>query len=151
VQKHLPILIGGGGEKRTLALVAKYANTYNFFGNMLATPGLYRHKCQILDEHCRAIGRDPREIPRSVCLFADIEPDDSKARARRDFLGQGGDQAARDSILFGSPQRIVDGVARVMDQIPVQEVIFCGLTPTPESLQRFDESVLRKLTYASVA
>ncbi len=53
-----PILIGGGGEKRTLRLVARYADYCNFFGDVATI----RHKIAVLDEHCEAVGRDPASI-----------------------------------------------------------------------------------------
>lgn len=60
---HIPLLIGGAGERRTLALVARYADEWNMTG---ATPDLFRAKNAALIEHCRAIGREPSEIQRSV-------------------------------------------------------------------------------------
>ena len=61
---HLPLLLGGGGEGRTLRLVARYADEWDLPGGL--TPTAYRAKCERLAEHCRAIGRDPREIIHSV-------------------------------------------------------------------------------------
>lgn len=146
VQKKLPILIGGGGEKRTLRLVAQYADSYNFFANMLVTPEIYAHKNRVLDQHCADIGRDPKEIKRSVALFADIEDNEALARGKREFMGRHLDDAGRDLLLFGTPQRIIDGVERILAGTgPVDEVIFCGLTNKAEQFYRFDEEVLAKL------
>ena len=58
---HPPILIGGGGEKKTLRLVAQYADACNLFG----MPGL-PHKLDILREHCERLGRDYDEIEKTV-------------------------------------------------------------------------------------
>src|SRR5579872_7240609 len=52
------ILIGGGGERRTLRLVATYADACNFFGS----PEEVAHKVEVLRGHCEAVGRDPAEI-----------------------------------------------------------------------------------------
>jgi F420-dependent oxidoreductase-like protein len=52
------IMIGGGGEKRTLRLTARYADMWNGFG----TPREIRHKLDVLTGHCEAVGRDPNEI-----------------------------------------------------------------------------------------
>jgi probable F420-dependent oxidoreductase len=60
IRNPMPILIGGGGEKVTLKLTAKYANMWHGFG----TPEVYRHKNQVLNEWCEKIGRDPAEIER---------------------------------------------------------------------------------------
>jgi F420-dependent oxidoreductase-like protein len=59
---RVPILIGGGGEKKTLRLVAQYADACNVFG----TPEGIARKYAILAEHCAAVGRDPDEIERST-------------------------------------------------------------------------------------
>ena len=53
-----PIMIGGGGERRTLKIVAQYADICNFFGDTAAV----RHKVEVLREHCQSVGRDPSTI-----------------------------------------------------------------------------------------
>jgi len=60
----LPLLIGGGGEKVTLRLVATHADAWNSFG----PPENFRHKNSVLDEWCARIGRDPKEIERTVLI-----------------------------------------------------------------------------------
>lgn len=69
-----PILIGGGGEKRTLRLVAKYADEWNAVN---VSPDVYAAKVKVLDGHCRAVGRDPAAIARSMMTFAVIGPDEA--------------------------------------------------------------------------
>ncbi|MEO8437921.1 MAG: LLM class F420-dependent oxidoreductase [Chloroflexota bacterium] len=59
---RVPIMIGGGGEKKTLRLVAQYADATNVFGS----PEGIARKYAILAEHCEAVGRDPNEIERST-------------------------------------------------------------------------------------
>ena len=61
------MLIGGGGEKVMLRLVAQWAATWHAFG----APDVIAHKSRVLDEHCEAIGRDPAEIERSVMVTHD--------------------------------------------------------------------------------
>jgi F420-dependent oxidoreductase-like protein len=63
---HPPILIGGGGEKKTLRLVAQYAQACNLF----AGPDL-EHKLDVLQAHCRTVGRDYDEIEKTVMLPLD--------------------------------------------------------------------------------
>ena len=58
---RVPIMIGGGGEKKTLRLVAQYADATNVFGG----PEAIHHKYEVLREHCAAVGRDYDEIERS--------------------------------------------------------------------------------------
>jgi F420-dependent oxidoreductase-like protein len=66
---HPPILIGGGGEKKTLRLVAQYAQACNLFGG----PEL-PHKLQVLREHCERLGRDYDEIEKTVVYTFDVGP-----------------------------------------------------------------------------
>ncbi len=58
VQERIPILVGGSGEKRTLKLVAQYADACNLMGS----PDDVRHKLAVLHAHCEAVGRDRSEI-----------------------------------------------------------------------------------------
>ena len=71
----IPIMIGGGGEKRTLRAVARYADACNIFGDAETI----RHKMKVLDEHCAAVGRDPREITRTALKTLVIAPDNASA------------------------------------------------------------------------
>ena len=59
---HPPILVGGGGERKTLRLVAQYADACNVFG----APQMLQRKFEILREHCATVGRDPDEIERTT-------------------------------------------------------------------------------------
>jgi F420-dependent oxidoreductase-like protein len=66
IQDRVPILVGGSGERRTLATAAKYGDACNFFGE----PDVVRHKLDVLAEHCDRIGRDVSEIATTCALFA---------------------------------------------------------------------------------
>jgi F420-dependent oxidoreductase-like protein len=66
---HPPILIGGSGERKTLRLVAQYADACNIFD----TPEL-AHKLQVLREHCERLGRDYDEIEKTAQLRFDLGP-----------------------------------------------------------------------------
>jgi F420-dependent oxidoreductase-like protein len=63
---HPPIVIGGGGEKRTLRIAARYAQHWNFPGG---APADFVRKRDVLHEHCASIGRDPAEITTSTHLL----------------------------------------------------------------------------------
>ena len=65
VRRPLPILIGGGGEKVTLRIVAQHATIWNGQGE----PDVLRRKNRILDEWCAKVGRAPTEIERSAQIF----------------------------------------------------------------------------------
>ena len=71
----VPLLIGGGGEKRTLDLVARYADWYNFNSCTVAE---YAHKLAILKEHCKRVGRNPAEIRLTYLGTVSVSEDPSK-------------------------------------------------------------------------
>jgi F420-dependent oxidoreductase-like protein len=62
LQARVPILVGGGGERRTIPMAARYADVWHVWG----TPERYAAKSARLDEACAAIGRDPSEIRRAT-------------------------------------------------------------------------------------
>lgn len=62
IRGSIPILVGGGGEKRTLDIVARYADACNVFGDAVTI----RHKFAVLQEHCERVGRDYSEITRTA-------------------------------------------------------------------------------------
>ena len=67
-QPRPPILIGGSGEKKTLRLVARYADACNLFA---PDPSVVAHKLEVLDRHCDAESRDPAAIERTIIFGAD--------------------------------------------------------------------------------
>jgi alkanesulfonate monooxygenase len=83
---HPPILIGGGGEKKTLRLVAQYAQACNLFPG----PEL-EHKLDVLRGHCEAVGRDYDEIEKTVMLTLDPGANGEKADAILQQLQQLGE------------------------------------------------------------
>lgn len=104
VQAPLPLLIGGGGEKRTMRIAATYAQEWNVWG----TPELLAAKNAVLDQHCADIGRDPGEIRRSCqgLLFLFDDPAESAAMRARD-IGR--------PMLVGTPDELVEVVAAYRD------------------------------------
>ena len=66
VRGAIPVLVAGGGEKRTLDLVARYGDACNVSAG---APADVRHKFDVLDAHCERVGRDPAEITRTVFAF----------------------------------------------------------------------------------
>jgi len=71
VQDPLPLLIGGGGEKVTLKITARYADEWNVWGD----PDVLAHKMAILDRHCADVGRDPKEIKRTAVALLFMSDD----------------------------------------------------------------------------
>ncbi len=64
----IPILVGGGGEKLLLRIVARYADAWNL---NLCSPEVYRHKLDVLRQHCQEVGRNPDEI--QLTYYADVD------------------------------------------------------------------------------
>jgi alkanesulfonate monooxygenase SsuD/methylene tetrahydromethanopterin reductase-like flavin-dependent oxidoreductase (luciferase family) len=75
IQGHLPIMIGGSGEKKTLRTVAKYADMWNAMGPL----EVVTRKVEVLKQHCEAVGRDPSEI--EFTLGCKVTIRDSEAEA----------------------------------------------------------------------
>lgn len=77
VQSHLPIVIGGAGAKKTLRIVARFADIWNAFG----TPEEMAAKDAILRQHCEAVGRDESTIERTVGCKVTIRSSVAEAQA----------------------------------------------------------------------
>jgi F420-dependent oxidoreductase-like protein len=99
VQDPLPLWIGGMGEQLTLRAVAESADGWNTF---LMPIEQYRHKLGVLADHCAAVGRDPREIRKSLVVQA-LVSEEGAAHA-----GQGG--AAGRPVLAGTPERVAEQI-----------------------------------------
>ena len=92
---HIPILIGGMGERKTLRLVAQYGDACNIFG---WDPDLVRHKFAVLREHCDALGRPYDEIERTVLYGVDLSTQSTSQLV--DTFGRLGEAGAQ-HIIFG--------------------------------------------------
>lgn len=89
-QGALPILVGGSGEQVTLRLVAHHADMWHSFGDA----DTFRHKDEVLREHCAAVGRDPAEIERTWGVRGDVLDHADElvaAGVQHIILGVGGD------------------------------------------------------------
>ena len=82
-QPHPPILIGGGGERRTLKYVAKYADACNIFGTDVAQ---LQHKYDVLRGHCENVGRDYDEIEKSFLTEVSITSDGARRSLTPDAM-----------------------------------------------------------------
>jgi F420-dependent oxidoreductase-like protein len=116
---HPPILIGGGGEKKTLRLVAKYADACNLF----PTPDMAR-KLDVLRAHCDAEGRDYDEITKTCYFIFDVGEKGEKAAEVVDRLG------AMAELGF---QAAIGAVANVWQVTPL-EVIASDVIPAVANL-----------------
>ena len=109
VQAHLPIMIGGGGERKTLRIVAEHADMWNVFG----TPEEVAHKDAVLRSHCADVGRDEAEIERTVGCKITIRSSEADAeRVRLDILERNRTPPSRvegdTSFWTGTPEQIAE-------------------------------------------
>ncbi len=120
---RVPIMIGGGGEKKTLRLVAQYGDACNVFGS----PEMIARKYRILDEHCAAVGRDPAEIERSTLQGVNLAAEG----------GGRGESAAQVADRFGDladagAQHVIFSIPGVYD--PARIAAVAEVIPTLKAL-----------------
>ena len=118
---RVPIMVGGGGEKKTLRLVAHYADACNVFGS----PEGIARKYAILDAHCAAVGRDPREIERSTLQNVRLGPPGS---ARTE-----------------SPQEVIDRFAELSDAGADHVIVELKDAHVPEYIETFCRDIIPAL------
>jgi alkanesulfonate monooxygenase SsuD/methylene tetrahydromethanopterin reductase-like flavin-dependent oxidoreductase (luciferase family) len=110
VQAHLPILVGGGGERKTLRIVAQHADANNLGGGFERV----RHKEEVLLRHCAEVGRDPAEIERTANLGV-VVIRDTEAEARRvlgELAAHNGGARAWPNQLVGTPEQVAEELRR---------------------------------------
>ena len=103
VQERLPLLIGGGGEKRTMKIAARWADEWNAW----TTPDVLAHKVGVLRSHCESIGRDPGEIAVSTQGLLFLSTDESWLADKREGMGR--------AAIVGTPAEVVDIVGAYRD------------------------------------
>ena len=112
VQKpHPPIMVGGGGEKRTLRTLAKYGDVMNVFG----TPDAVRGKNAALEAHCRAVGRDPAELERTISAIVVVSDNQGLVDRVAGMVGSGmglKPEEAKKVLPIGPPPHVREVVER---------------------------------------
>ena len=134
LQSPLPLLIGGGGEKRTLRTAARFATEWNCWGR----PEEIRHKISVLERHCDEVGRDPGAIHKSavgVLIFTETE---QEAVELQQSLGYR-------SGLVGTPEQlrqvVVEYAAVGVDELLVPDFAF-SIAERNDNLDRFQAEVV---------
>ena len=112
VQKRLPIMIGGSGEKKTLRTVARYADMWNAMG----TVDEMRHKIEVLKQHCSDVGRNPDDIEFTLGIKATIRDSEAEAdRVWRSLMEHNRTPMAdvEDDVTFwlGTPEQLAERLA----------------------------------------
>jgi F420-dependent oxidoreductase-like protein len=108
----IPIVIGGSGERKTLRLVARYADGCNVFGD----PAQAKHLMDVLAGHCQDVGRDPAEITKTRLGVLAIAPTHEAAMAKVEFLKQAGmPQNRLASVMAGDPDGVAEQATAFID------------------------------------
>jgi F420-dependent oxidoreductase-like protein len=132
VQARIPIWIGGGGEKRTLKIAAQHADGWNV---PFIAPEAFAHKNAVLDEHCDAVGRDPKEIARAINVGLAYSEDNLQEQfgAISDFV--------RPGVLTGSDDEIMDRIGQYVEAGAGQVNIALRAPFNLEAAQRFSAAL----------
>ena len=125
-QNPLPLLIGGGGEKRTMRIAAQYADEWTVWG----TPDRLRQKVEVLERHCEDLGRDPKTIKRSAQALMFLSTDEAKLKEVRD-------KDIQMAHIVGTPSEVADVMGEYRDA-GVDEFIFPDFTLGDDRNDVFD-------------
>ncbi len=101
------IMIGGGGEKRTLKLVAQYADACNVSGGV----EMVSHKLDVLRQHCEAVGRDPAEIQNTAMAITILSESDEQTASLKEMVRSAGGEETAAAALIGRVEELPDMVA----------------------------------------
>lgn len=130
---RLPIWVGGGGERVTLKLVARYADGWNV---PFVVPDVFAHKVGVLRRHCEDAGRDPSEIDRTVNLALAWKDEDLEAQFGAIA------SAVRPNVLTGSTQQVVDRIGEYASAGCSQVNLALRAPFDTEGIERFAAEVL---------
>jgi F420-dependent oxidoreductase-like protein len=142
---HPPVLVGGGGEQLTLRVAAKYADRWN-------TPWLthdeYRHKLDVLRDHCESVGRPYDEIHKSAVDMVVIRDSEPEAQAAYESLMSSADwdHPSREEYrgAIGTPDDVIEHVQRFRDE-GIDLYIFEAPRNDVETIDRFVEEVVPRV------
>jgi alkanesulfonate monooxygenase SsuD/methylene tetrahydromethanopterin reductase-like flavin-dependent oxidoreductase (luciferase family) len=111
IQERLPIMVGGGGERKTLLTVARYADMWNVQVGLDAA----QHKVDVLRQHCDGVGREPDEIEYSIDSSHFIRDSEEEARAALESIAASTGRPAPDPTStfhwVGSPEQVAERMA----------------------------------------
>jgi F420-dependent oxidoreductase-like protein len=138
-----PILVGGSGERKTLKIVAKYADACNLFGS----PEIVRKKLDVLKEHCKSVGRDYDSILKTklAAIIVDDNTDKVKNRMRETFGGISEEQI-KEFVIYGTPEDVSRQI-QMLEEVGIQYLIV-DLEPSREleALEIFANRVINKMS-----
>jgi F420-dependent oxidoreductase-like protein len=130
---HLPIMVGGNGEKRTLRTLARFGDITNIDLNLPGSPELFRHKLEVIERHCEDLGRDPSEIKKTMVIPLRIVNDEKEAEQLRKHRGKW--------FLYGTVPFIIDRIQQYIEA-GAEEIIFSGVLSKPELFKQIKEEII---------
>lgn len=142
-----PLWIAGGGEQLTLRVVAKYGDYANYQG----TPEVIRHKTEVLQGHCRDVGRDFDEITLSRNLFCLVAEDEGalaeklQGVERRLPANQTMDKW-RAETAYGTVDQVAEQVQEIVDQGYGVLILYFSDAAWGDSMRIFGEQILPEFT-----
>jgi alkanesulfonate monooxygenase SsuD/methylene tetrahydromethanopterin reductase-like flavin-dependent oxidoreductase (luciferase family) len=147
IQAHIPILIGGDGEKKTLHTVAKYADAWNTGGDI----DFVRHKDEVLRQWCGRVGRDESEIERTLGLGLVIIRDSPAEAKRVDATFRKQHPGYDEEAKTGTAEEIAESLVPFV-QLGFRHIFFDAPAPfDDETLSRFVGEVKPLLEQAAAA
>jgi alkanesulfonate monooxygenase SsuD/methylene tetrahydromethanopterin reductase-like flavin-dependent oxidoreductase (luciferase family) len=111
IRGDIPIMIGGSGERKTLRMVAQYADASNFFGD----PERIRHLIGVLEGHCERLGRDPAEITKTRLGTVIVAPTQEEADSKLERLRGRVPPERLATFLAGDPDTIAERASELLD------------------------------------
>ncbi len=140
VQKpHPPIWVGGGGEKVTLKLVAKYADGCNFGG---WDPEFYQHKFDVVRQHCETVGRNYDDILRTSEVFLYLTDHPDRFESEIGGLSPGVQEVLRTRFLVARPEETVEKLQALIDAGVQYFIVYLWNATRLEPVQQFAEQVV---------
>jgi len=130
---HMPILIGGNGEKRTLRTLARFGDICNLDFNSPGSPAMFKRKLEVIERHCEEFGRDPNEIKKTLHIPIHLENDKKKATVYRKKRGEW--------TMTGSASFIIKRIQEYLD-VGVEEFIFGSVPSKAELYERLNNEIL---------
>ncbi len=112
VQERVPVIVGGGGPKRTPALAARYATEFNIG---FVAEDVVAEKFAVVRAACEDIDRDPASLKLSVALPTIVGADDAEIERRLAAIGQSREQFDNGANIIGTPDEVIEKVGRLRD------------------------------------
>jgi len=136
---HPPVLIGGGGEQLTLRVVARLADRSNFGGK----PHEFAHKCEVLKQHCKEVGRDYDEIEKTMSgeVFVRQTEAELVAAGSKSLWGEPL-ESWREGNLVGTPDQVAEKIQRYVELGCTSFMPWCSDYPSDETVRLLAAKVI---------